>query len=178
MQSDCFLFLLFPFLAENYAALHHATLTETRTHPLVLLFGPRPFDELRVENLLPPVLALHICAILAGRSTKRFTITTSSCKNILTNKKDIRTLTQTLQQNQLCSLSCCYLLIVSLQLVSSLLIHEAPQVSSTSHPGNRNSLSEKQVEPTNFELDIYHFDKTIAMALVVREAINIDGWIF
>lgn len=42
-----------------------------------------------------------------------------------------------LQQNQLCSPSGCHLLIVSLQLVSSLLIHEAPQVSSTSHPGNR-----------------------------------------
>lgn len=59
----------------------HTTLTETLTHPLVLLFGPRPFDELRVENLLPPVLALHICAILAGQSTKRFTITTSFCTN-------------------------------------------------------------------------------------------------
>lgn len=108
------------------------------THPLVLLFGPRSFDELGVENLLPPVLALHICAILAGQSTKerqRHVLVQIKDEKVVQRRcvwRQVRPLTRCL-----CSLSSDHLLLVSLQLVSSLLIREAPQVSSTFRPGNR-----------------------------------------
>lgn len=42
------------------------------SYPLVLLFGPRPFDELWIENLLPPVLTLHICTILVCQRARTF----------------------------------------------------------------------------------------------------------
>lgn len=72
LQSDSFFSLsFFFFLLKLRITVRRLFPASTRhTHPLVLLFGPRSFDELRVENLLPPVLALHICAILAGQSTK------------------------------------------------------------------------------------------------------------
>lgn len=43
---------------------YESHICEDRTYSLIFFFGPRTLDELRVQDFLPPVLALHICPIL------------------------------------------------------------------------------------------------------------------